>query len=143
MARNKRSRGQTSWLTRPSTPALGHTVSRYRDLPTAQSLDDIVEAFSNPSASPLIRTVLVDSNYQPAPRRGIRASPVVRSRATGRSSQRRVRSPFLNATTLTPQLTERAILCAKRTIRREVLFAVKRTGRGARSPRRPRSKVRC
>lgn len=144
MARNKSRRsGNTVWSTRQLTPSksLGHTVDRLR----FGGFDaDAEEAFTAPVRSPLIRTVLeIPSSSQPPPRRGLRSSPVVAVRATGRSSQKRVRSPFLNATTLTPQLTERAIICAKRTIRREVLFARKRTGKGARSPRRRPSKVRC
>lgn len=151
MARNsRRKRTTASGITRHTPPyrkSLGHTVSP-RSLSSFEpvSLADIREAFSRlrPVRSPLIRTVLVDSSYQPPPRhRGSPRSPTVQVRATGRSSDVKLRSPFLNAQTITPELTERAIICAKRTIRREVLFASKKTGKGAKSPRKPQSKVRC
>lgn len=68
-------------------------------------------------------------------------SPAVVVRASGRSSQRAARSPFLNATFYSPGLTERSMVCARRHIRKEVLFALKRTnGKGSRGRR---SKVRC
>lgn len=147
MARNNRNRSPSGWPTRQTpSPSLGHTVgSRNRlDRATPVSLADIREAFSGPVRTPLIRTVLEIPDFQPTPpRRSTPRSVVVQARATGRSSDKAIRSPFLNATMVTPELTERAMLCARRGIRREVLFATKRTGKGARSPRRKPSKVRC
>ncbi|AZL82754.1 hypothetical protein [Apis mellifera associated microvirus 48] len=136
-------------LARQSSPALGHTASRYTGQPLSDyypaSLADIREAFSLPTVRPLIRTVLPepDTGFQAPPRRGKRSSPAVAVRATMRSSDRVTRSPYLNATMFTPDLTARAILCAKRSIRREVIFATKSAGRGAKAPRRKRSKVKC
>lgn len=136
-----RKRADTLRLTRHTSlpqKSLGHTVSRSRAF---------YEPFSPfglpPPVRPLIRTVLVDSDFQTPPRSPGVSSPLVRSRATGRSSDRKVRSPFLNATMLMPELTERAVVCARRGIRREVLFAIRKTGKGSRSPRRKRSSVRC
>lgn len=139
MAR-KNNRGSSVRLTRPPQ-ALGHTVSRFRDS------DETSDFGYLPSLvrSPLIRTVLVNP-APPSPRRfqgNRKPSPILQSRATGRSSDRQTRSPFLNATMLTPELTFRAVHCAQRTIRREVLFARKKTGKGSQSPKRTRSKVRC
>jgi hypothetical protein len=146
MSRNKRNRrGYQERLARPLSP-LDHTASRFHgDLfsDDSVSLADIREAFSIPTVRPLIRTVLVEREPFSSPPRKRTASPQVPVRATFRSSDRQTRSPFLNATTLSPQLTERAILCAKRGIRREVIFATKSTGAGAKAPRRNRSKTRC
>lgn len=140
MAKNRRTRGQTVRLTRPNS-ALGHTVSRFR---ASEPEPDYSPVPTGPVRYPLIRTVLVDtSTHQNPPRRGNRQSPGRQVRATFRSSDRQTRSPFLNATMLTPELTNRAIVCAGRNIRREVLFARKQTGKGSRSPRRNRSKVKC
>jgi len=142
-----RSRGSTVRLARPTT-ALDHTASRYRDPLQGLLADDYPPesgGFFDSPVRPLIRTVLEipSTPYQAPPRRGKRASPTVAVRATFRSTDKAVRSPFLNATAITPQLTERAILCAKRNIRREVIFATKATGRGSKAPRRFRSKVKC
>lgn len=141
MARNNRNRyrGQSVRLTRAPT-ALGHTVSRFSD--------SVESPFDRPVPTrpvrPLIRTVRIDSAPPSnAPTRGRLRSPAVAVRASGRSSDQRTRSPFLNAQMITPQLANRALVCASRTIRREVLFARKQTGKGARSPRRQRSKVNC
>lgn len=145
MSRNNRRRRSTSQASAFS-PTLDHTASRYpRRLSDYQpvSLADIREAFSlvsdDSQVRPLIRTVLPE----PAPFRKMRQSPTRPVRATFRSSDRATRSPFLNATTVTPQLTERALECASRTIRKEVLFAKRKTGKGSRAPRRNRSKVKC
>lgn len=140
----RRNRSQSAVrLARRSPLSLGHTASPASNV-TRRTLPDFGEGFLSPTVRPLIRTVLVEREpFNPPPRRTIRNSPTVQSRATGRSNNRKVRSPFLTAQGITPLLTERAIICAKRTIRREVLFATKRSGRGAKSPRRPRSKVRC
>lgn len=149
MAKNRRRRRATALRPARHTPpfkkSLGHTAGPSLDFYAPVSLPDIRQAFSTrPVRSPLIRTVLeIPQGFQPKPRRGVRQSVVVQSRATGRSSDRRTRSPFLNATMVTPQLTERALICAKRMIRKEVLFATKRTGKGAQSPRKSPSKVRC
>lgn len=144
MARNRnRRQAQTARLTRRTFQPLEHTVSLPPEPFRSQPRSRLAYSTS-PVRSPLIRTVLVEPEVlQPRPRRGQMASPAVQSRATGRSSDRRIRSPFLNATMVTPELTERAILCAKRSIRREVLFATKQTGKGAKSPKPFRSKVRC
>lgn len=151
MSRNNRKRGSQSRLARPYP--LDHTASRYAapvmdfDLPDyspTASLDDLREAFSISTVRPLIRTVLPEpERFQSPPRRGKRQSPTLPVRASFRSSDRASRSPFLTATAVTPQLTERALHCAQRGIRREVLFATKSTGKGAKSPRRQRSKTRC
>lgn len=154
MSRNNRRRRSQSRLARPPS-ALDHTASRFGgpvldfDLPDypSVSLDDLREAFSvsNPSqVRTLIRTVLPEPERSRSikPRKRTQ-SPTLPVRATFRSSDRVVKSPFLIATGNTPQLPERAIHCAKRGIRREVLFATKSTGQGAKSPRRKRSKVRC
>ena len=148
MARNNRTRRTSGWPTRQTPfPSLGHTVgsrSRLDFEPSDSPADTFGGAFSRPVRTPLIRTVLEIPDFQPPPpRRSTPASPAVRSRATGRSSDRRTRSPFLNATMVTPELTERAMICARRGIRREVLFATKRTGKGAKSPKRKPSKTRC
>ena len=131
MSKGSRRSRETRWLAQP----LGHTVSRRRPwdpIPTVRST--------------LMRTVLGDTtDYRGSPNTRpnmLRVrSPVVAVRATGRSSDRQVRSPFLNATMVTPQLTARSLICARRSIRREVLFATKRTnGSGA---KKTRSKVGC
>lgn len=145
MSRNNRRRRSISQASAFS-PTLDHTASRYsRRLSDYEpvSLADIREAFSMPQTGaqydPLIHTVLPE----PAPFRKMRPSPTRPVRATFRSSDRATRSPFLNATTVTPQLTERALECASRTIRKEVLFAKRKTGKGSKAPRRQRSKVKC
>lgn len=147
---NKRRRirataSRSARLTSPSYTPLDHPAGLPRRFSAVYGLDD---PFVQPvpvrgTVRPLIRTVLVERS-SPAPRlRGLRPSPVLRSRASARSSQVRVRSPFLNATMVSPELTRRSVECAKRGIRREVLFALRRTGKGARSPRRSPSKWRC
>lgn len=146
MARNRRrSRSYSLGPARRtlSNTSLGHTAGPSLDFEPMHRLPRTRQAFSSSVRSPLIRTVLIDSRYQPRPQRGRPNSPVAPARATGRSSDRQTRSPFLNATLLTPELTERALICARRGIRREVLFASKRTGKGAKSPKRKFSKVRC
>lgn len=152
MARNsRRRRSPTQGPTRQySPPALGHTVGPY-SLLDAQDRPGEGWAWESPSpppVRPLIRTVLENPSTPPnpnkiRPRRFSPQSSTLQSRATGRSSDRPIRSPFLNATMVTPQLAERAIQCAKRGIRREVLFATRNTGKGALSPRKPPSKWRC
>lgn len=90
------------------------------------------------STPPLMRTVSGDRIT------GTRQSPVVRSRATYRS--RRITPAEGFKTLSSPQLTERSQVCARRSIRREVLFAIKATGRGSGSGKRrrtPTSKMRC
>lgn len=144
----KRSGGNQPRLARPTSTALDHTASRYAPALSdyyPASLEELREAFSLPTVRSLIRTVLPEPvpRFQAPPRRGKRLSPAVAVRATMRSSDRAVRSPFQNATMVTPDLTSRAILCAKRSIRREVIFATKSTGKGSRAPRRKRSKVKC
>lgn len=144
MARKNRGRGSQARLARPYP--LDHTASRSRapDLPSwdDESPSDFEGLFRPIPVRPLIRTVRIDS-APPQPRLVKRQSPLVQVRATMRSSDRAARSPFLNATAVTPQLADRAILCAKRTIRREVIFANRKTGKGSGAPRRKRSKVKC
>jgi len=146
MARpNNRRRVLSGWPTRQTlNKSLGHTVGQPRDYFSGHSDDPWESIPSRIPVRPLIRTVLENSeDFQPPPRRGKRQSPTVAVRATFRSSGKATRSPFLNATMVTPELTERAIICAKRNIRKEVLFATKRTGKGSRSTKRTPSKVRC
>lgn len=144
----KRGRGNAARIAR--TPyALDHTAIRSRaprDIgpeysPESEGYSPDSGGFFTPSVRPLIRTVLA----QPAPQRFRKRtqSPLVPVRASMRSFGKATRSPFLNATLVTPQLADRAIVCAKRNIRREVLFAIRRTGKGSGSPRRPKSKVKC
>lgn len=145
MAR-KRRRVLSRPARRITTQSLGHTAGRSLGRIEPLRLGPPPEAvYRSPVRSPLIRTVLIEParGYQSPPQRGRPNSPLVPVRATGRSSDRRTRSPFLNATMLTPELTERALICARRNIRKEVLFANRQTGKGARSPKRTPSKVRC
>lgn len=151
MARsNRRRRAPTGWTTRQSPQALGHTVGQPRDtlnFGTPPATGGFTTLRNKP-VRPSIRTVLEISSpprraKYPAPSRGKRQSPQLAVRATGRSTDRQIRSPFLNATMLTPELTERALVCARRNIRREVIFAQRKTGKGSRSPKRIPSKVRC
>lgn len=158
MARNNRrsARQSNAWSTRHSPPsALAHTVDLfghsdgYTPAPAAgdfDPLDTLVFGVRTPPVrTPLIRTVLIErgsENFSHYPDSRL-PSPVASERATGRSSDRQTRSPFLNATMVTPQLSERALVCARRGIRREVLFAKRRTGKGSRSPRKPKSKWSC
>lgn len=85
----------------------------------------------------LIRTVLTDRD----PRTQTRSHLDVSRRAVLRS--RRSPGPW----SLNPEVipSPRAFTCARRSIRREVLFAIRGTGKGSRSPRRhtSESKVRC
>ncbi|UOF80429.1 hypothetical protein [Microviridae sp.] len=143
MVRPKNNRTDSGWPTRRSPfQSLGHTVGP-RSVFEADEPPAFGGGFSSPVRSPLIRTVL-EIPFQPKPpRRSTPRSPVAQARATGRSNDRRTRSPFLNATMVTPELTERAMICARRGIRREVLFATKRTGKGAKSPKRYKSKLKC
>lgn len=89
---------------------------------------------------PLIRTVLTDTRqvYQ------ARRSPDVPRRAAARRSTRQISPWGPISMDATPPLA-RDLTCAKRSIRREVLFAIKGTGVGSRSSRRitAESKVRC
>lgn len=89
---------------------------------------------------PLIRTVLTDTR----PRSGTRTHLDVSRRALTRTRTRlNPWSPVAFGDT--PTVYPRAFICARRAIRREVLFAIKATGRGAGAPRRftANSKVRC
>lgn len=147
MARNRPKRPHSTGPTRLSS-ALDHTVG-YGGLGDfdSVSLADIREAFriqDRPVRSPLIRTVRIEREpfYAP-PRSGKRQSPTLAVRATFRSSDAPIRSPFKGATMVTPELTQRALECARRGIRREVLFATKRTGKGSVSPKKRYSKTRC
>jgi len=97
---------------------------------------------------PLIRTGLGASgtlrvSRQPPPvLGGSRYSPQVAVRATGRS---RVDRSF-RTVLYSKQLLPRALACAKRAIRKEVLFALNRRGKGSGATRRFRrvdSSFRC
>jgi len=97
---------------------------------------------------PLIRTVLTDTQ---SPRQATRRHLDVSRRAVLRS---RSPSPWTTGPLAdfgpdvyveSPPLP-RSLTCARRTIRKEVLFALGQTGSGSRSPRRyrtPDSKTRC
>lgn len=128
--RNKRARGPIS---APSRTPPTYPTSARRTEPLDHTAEPSVLHHSTP---PLMRTVLGDRLA------GTRQSPVVRSRASGRS---RPVTPMQQVRLISPELTERAMVCARRSIRREVLFAIKGTGRGAKSKRKysARSKVRC
>lgn len=89
---------------------------------------------------PLIRTVLTDTH----PRNQTRAGLNVSRRAVLRG--RTPVNPWDPASFHSSgPLYERNFICARRSIRREVLFALNATGRGAGAPRRrtQESKVRC
>lgn len=133
MARsNRRNRVQGPTSAPSRTPPTYSTASA-----RLGPLDHTAEpSHSYNSTPPLMRTVLGDRT----PGLATRSSPVVRSRATGRS---RLVTPWEQVRLISPELTKRAMVCARRTIRREVLFATKATGKGSKSPRGPRSKVRC
>lgn len=135
-----RSRQVARWS---NTQSLGHT---------ATTRPDSVRPSRLTVRPTLMRTVLGDTTprgvapnkaLRMVPRPSLVRSPTVAVRASGRSSQTRVQSPFRNAVLETPQLTQRAMVCARRHIRKEVLFALKRTAKGSSGARRPRSKVRC
>lgn len=137
MAKGSRSRPNQADLARrdKSHPeALGQTARSpgYRPAPL-------------PSAFTLIRTVLAEPapGFVSPPRRGKPRSPLVSVRATDRSSDYQAKRFTWNPTALHPELTQRSIHCARRGIRREVLFATRRTGKGAKAPRRRQSKTRC
>lgn len=151
MSRRNRRGGRSGGVARPFPSALDHPATRFRrpDWDDSGPESDPSDAFggvfsvhhNGATVRSLIRTVLPERGWPVRPSR--LRSPLVPVRASMRSSGKAARSPFLNATTVTPQLAERAITCAKRTIRREVLFATRRTGAGSASPRRPKSKVKC
>lgn len=89
--------------------------------------------------SSLMRTVPTDTKLIGSPRL-IGKSPDVPVRASMRSH------PVYTVLQPVKQLAERALACARRTIRREVLFGLGRTGKGSQSPIRRRtadSKERC
>lgn len=131
--------GKRSRSTRPSTTrALDHTVDRAS------------RRSQRHSTTPLMRTVLSDTGSGPWPRavtpnriKPALRSPTVMVRASDRSSvlARKMQSPFLQATAVNVSIPARSIECARRNIRREVLFA--RKGLSGSSPKRKRSKVRC
>lgn len=149
MARKKARRGYSARVAPPQR--LDHTATRYRDRYSHLDQQENPPGWGGFSPSitrktvrPLIRTVLEIPSTPQSFRNKRLASPVLPVRATIRSSDVSIRSPFNNATMLTPQLTERALICAKRNIRREVLFAYRKTRKGAGgAPRKPRSKVNC
>lgn len=130
-SRKRETRGQSS-------TTLDHTVSPRR--PADREPVSTVR-------STLMRTVLGDrspramSPSRPPASLRLKPSPTLAVRSSGRSYGAKAKSPFLNATLLTPEITQRAMTCARRAIRREVLFA--KRGLSGGSPKRHRSKVRC
>lgn len=94
-----------------------------------------VERFYDDQYEDSIRTGLSDSRYpSPASLGGSRASPWAAVRAVARMEYR------------SKDIYQRAFACARRSVRREVLFATRRTGKGAGAKRRQRfedSKRRC
>lgn len=102
--------------------------------PLDHPADTLLKTHSTP---PLMRTVSGDRLP------GSRSSPVTRARSSIRS---RKLTPWESSGFVTPpMLSERSQVCARRSIRREVLFAIKATGRGSggRRKRTEHSKVRC
>jgi len=119
-------------------PARGGISSRSvrADFPLVQSANrPIIRGLPRNSASPLISTVLDDTKKQ-VRRPGLRLSPVLSSRATHRVE--RVPSPWEKVFSVV-SLPKRAITCAKRSIRREVLHALKLTSKGAGARSRART----
>jgi len=99
---------------------------------------------SRRTVRPLIRTVLTDTRGSFPSRR----SPDVPRRAQGRSATARPSMKTMLSwgfPLAAPPVFNRAVICAKRAIRREVLFAIRGTGAGSRSTRRftKDSKERC
>lgn len=99
----------------------------------------------------LMRTVLGDTtrsrvvSFKPpaALRRVASPTAVVRASARSLSLQTKAASPFRQATFYKPEVAKRALDCARRSIRREVLFAIDRRRKGSGGGRRKQSKVRC
>lgn len=126
-------------ITRGLADSLDHTVSR-RDRGPLPS-----------TVRPLMRTVLGDTSRSrlvssKPPRALVRvASPAAVVRASGRSVslQTKAASPFRQATFYKPMVPQRSLDCARRTIRREVLFATDRRRKGSGGGRRKQSKARC
>lgn len=86
----------------------------------------------------LIGTVLNQSRRAQVPRRqfgGLRASPLYPVRATMRSRVSAVSGQVIGGR----QLLQRSLDCARRVIRKEVIFALGRSGQGSRAPRRRRT----
>lgn len=133
---------------RSSRTRVGRVPSDLRGRSAPESLADVVlddparlfEGRSDPGDDQyedLIHTGLSDSRV---PSRGdfpVRSSPWVVSRATYRSRFQPGR--LVSTVVEPPQLLERAVACAKRTIRREVLFALRKRGKGSGAKRRKRS----
>lgn len=92
---------------------------------------------------PLIRTVLTDTTPRPSPDVPRRAAGRKRAGVSSRSSVPSIAKWGIPLDA--PPLPHRSIVCAKRAIRREVLFATQGTGAGSRSPRIRTldSKTRC
>lgn len=136
---NKGSRKQGDLARRSPTQSLDHTANRRpqrEPLPLSTVRYPLMRTVLGDRMSPRIRPPA--GAFQPS-----RASPaaVVRGSTRARSTAKRLSSPFLQSTLLMQSVPERAMVCARRHIRREVLFATKRTG--GKGARRPRSKVRC
>lgn len=131
--------GKRSRSTRATSPStLDHTVDRASRRPYGRSTPTLMRtALSDTGPMPSIGSVRL-----PDIKPGIR-SPTVVVRASGRSRriQAKMRSPFLQATMHQVAIPERSFVCARRAIRREVLFA--RKGLSGSSPKRRRSHVRC
>lgn len=110
-------------------------VVPYRPPPARAPLA-LVHPASRRTVRPLIRTVLTDT------RQGTRRHLDVSRRAVLRS---RSPSPWTTDPWVETPPLPRSLTCARRSIRKEVLFALGQTGSGSRSPRRrtAESKTRC
>lgn len=151
MSRRSRRSSTRDALRRPSSFEAG-SPSSYRSARFLEPLDYPAERFSDgvPRARRPVRynsisTGLNDS--RPVPRSLFRGSPVSSLYPVRATFRTRSVSPGLDVRSVIrgKELPARALDCAKRVIRKEVLFALGRTGRGARSPRRRRreSSTKC
>jgi len=116
------------------SPARGSNISQTAR--ATRSLSQYASRSDKYSANPLISTVLDDTTPIQRPR-GLLSSPTVSSRAT-----QRTKTPYnkrFQSLLVSPQLTERSLACARRSIRREVIFALRKQGKGAQSPKRRRT----
>lgn len=134
-----RRRRRARFVQEPPAAELRGVASALSRLADLEVLDHSARRFSGPSTplGPvryLIRTGPDGSRRLPAQLAGVSRSSDVGARASLRS-QSVSGSPMFR----------RALDCAHRSIRKEVLFAFKLTGRGARGPRRRsfRSVVKC
>lgn len=130
---NRRAHGPgVSSLPPRVTRSLGHTARR--------GFNTSFSSVRRHSAKSLISTVL-DDTKTPQVRRsfhGYSLSGYSRSRALQRAS-RTYTSPFGQFLGKVVSIPKRAWVCARRRIRREVLFAMNLRGKGSGAPRRVRS----